>query len=184
MNYLVMALGNPGDAYARTRHNAGWIILDMIYPELIFERHSYAHAGVARTEHSMFVKPMTFMNESGFSLNYFIKKEQFVPEHCIVIYDDIDLPLGTFKISFNRGSGGHNGIRSIESYLGTQEFIRIRIGISKLLADNELVKPNVLGNFEAEEIEVLAKVAERVKKALQVIHTQGKDAAMNLLASF
>ena len=181
-NYLVVALGNPGEKYEQTRHNAGWILVDLAFPDLEFERNSYANAGVTKTHISnqeiQIVKPATFMNESGVSVEYFIRKEHILPEHSIVIYDDIDLPIGKMKISFDRGSGGHNGIRSIEAHLGSREFIRIRIGISKLLESGELVKPNVLGNFESSELETLKILASRVKSAVETIISEGKEAAM------
>ena len=98
----------------------------------------------------------------------------------IVIYDDIDLALGKFKISFDRGSGGHNGIKSIEAHLGSREFIRIRIGISKIAENGEIIKPNVLGNFESDELETLSEVSGKVKAALEVILNKGKEKAMSL----
>ena len=185
-NYLVVALGNPGEKYEQTRHNAGWILADLAFPDLEFSRNSYANAGVAKTTISnqdvQIVKPATFMNESGVSVEYFLKKENILPEHIIVMYDDIDLPIGKMKISFDRGSGGHNGIKSIEAHLGSREFIRIRIGISKLLnppaGGGELVKPNVLGNFEPSELEILKILAPKVKSALETIISEGKEAAM------
>ncbi len=181
-NYLVVALGNPGEKYEQTRHNAGWILADLAFPDLEFGRNSYANAGVAKTSISnqdvQVVKPATFMNESGVSVEYFIKKESILPEHIIVIYDDIDLPIGKMKISFDRGSGGHNGIKSIEEHLGSREFIRIRIGISKLLENGEISKPNVLGNFEASELETLKTLAPKVKLAIGTILVQGKEMAM------
>jgi PTH1 family peptidyl-tRNA hydrolase len=185
-NYLVVALGNPGEKYEQTRHNAGWILADLAFPNLEFGRNSYANAGVAKTSISnqevQIVKPATFMNESGVSVEYFIKKENILPEHIVVIYDDIDLPIGKMKISFDRGSGGHNGIKSIEAHLGSREFIRIRIGISKLLnppaGGGELVKPNVLGNFESSELETFKTLAPKVKLAIETIIVQGKEMAM------
>ena len=181
-HYLIVALGNPGEKYEHTRHNAGWILADLAFPNLEYARNSYAQAGVAKTAISsqeiQIVKPATFMNESGVSVEYFIKKENILPEHVVVIYDDIDLPIGKMKISFDRGSGGHNGIKSIEAHLGSREFIRIRIGISKLLENGELVKPNVLGNFEKSEQEALASLAPRLKLALATIIKEGKEIAM------
>ena len=181
-NYLVVALGNPGEKYEQTRHNAGWILADLAFPGLEFSRNSYANAGVAKTSISnhdvQVVKPATFMNESGVSVEYFIKKENILPEHIIVMYDDIDLPIGKMKISFDRGSGGHNGIKSIEAHLVSREFIRIRIGISKVLESGELVKPNVLGNFESTELETLKTLAPKVTSAIETIISEGKEAAM------
>ncbi|MDB4984535.1 MAG: aminoacyl-tRNA hydrolase [Patescibacteria group bacterium] len=180
--YLIVALGNPGEKYEHTRHNAGWILADLAFSNPDYARNSYASAGVAKVtvarETVQLVKPATFMNESGVSVEYFIKKENIKPENIIVIYDDIDLPIGKMKISFDRGSGGHNGIKSIEAHLGSREFIRIRIGISKVLENGELVKPNVLGNFEPSEQEVLASLAPRLKSTIETIVSEGKETAM------
>lgn len=180
MNYLVVGLGNPGKEYEKTRHNAGWIVIDRAYPDLQWERDSYAQASVAKEGQLLFAKPETFMNVSGASVRYLVDKKDVSAEHTIVIYDDIDLPLGKIKVSFDRGSGGHNGIKSIHDHLGTQEFIRIRIGISKIIENGELVKPNVLGKFESEELENLNKVAVTVKAALETIMSEGKEKAMSI----
>lgn len=183
MNYLIVGLGNPGEKYKQTRHNVGWILIDSMFPTVSWKKNSYANALVATAEISdgltmQLVKPLTFMNESGDSVEYFIKKEEILPEHIIVIYDDIDLRIGKIKISFDRGSGGHNGIKSIESHVGSREFIRVRVGISKMLESGELIKPNVLGNFESDETEVLGAVAKKVASALGVIAREGKEKAM------
>ena len=180
MKYLLVALGNPGEKYTTTRHNVGWIVTDLMFPEASWDKNSYANALVANTSSLPLelVKPLTFMNDSGISVDYFIKKEAVLPEQIVVIYDDIDLALGKIKISFDRGSGGHNGIKSIEAHVGSREFIRIRVGISKLLESGELVKPNVLGNFEPTEHEVLASLAPKIKESIRVIIEKGKEAAM------
>lgn len=182
MKYLIVGLGNPGTEYEKTRHNAGWIVIDDMYPNLDWGRDSYANAGIAEQDGFLFVKPTTFMNLSGETVQYFVEKKDYLPENIIVMYDDIDLALGKFKISFDRGSGGHNGIKSIETFLGSREFIRIRIGISKLLnppaGGGELVKPNVLGKFEIPELETLTEVSKQVKLALETIVKEGKEIAM------
>lgn len=178
MNYLVVGLGNPGKEYEKTRHNAGWLVLDFAYPDLVWGRDSYANADTIVSGDIVFAKPTTFMNLSGESVGYLTKKKDIAAEQCIVIYDDIDLPLGKLKISYDRGSGGHNGIKSIQDHLGTAEFIRIRIGISKVLESGELVKPNVLGKFEPAELETLKIVAEKVKLVIYTIIKDGKEFAM------
>ena len=182
MDYLIVGLGNPGKEYEKTRHNAGWILLDEMFPEVEWGRDSYANAGTVTVsladQRTLLVKPATFMNNSGESVEYFIKKKDIQPEQVIVIYDDIDLALGKIKISFDRGSGGHNGIKSIEAHLGSREFIRIRIGISKIAENGEVIKPNVLGKFEPGELETLAEVSKQVKLAIHTILSEGKDAAM------
>lgn len=180
--YLLVGLGNPGNQYEKTRHNVGWIVLDNLFPNTDWKENKYAkcietHAEIGDAViHA--IKPQTFMNESGISLEYFVQKEGIDPQNIIVIHDDIDLPLGKIKISFDRGSGGHNGIKSIEEHLGSREFIRIRIGISRLLENGELIKPNVLGHFESSEFEILKKVSEIVESILKTIFAEGKEQAM------
>ena len=188
MSYLVVGLGNPGEKYEKTRHNAGWLVIDGAFPDLVWQRNSYASAGTAKESGFLFVKPTTFMNDSGVSVGYFTAKEGYDPDHVVVIYDDIDLAIGTFKISFDRGSGGHNGIKSIEAHLGSREFIRIRIGISKLVETTEqgsmiISKPNVLGNFEPGELEALKELAPTIKRVLETIQSEGREKAMTVFNS-
>lgn len=185
--FLIIGLGNPGTKYTHSRHNVGWIMLDMMFSDTDWRENTYAQAqiGFADTDEfdAQLVKPQTFMNDSGKSLHYFITKEHYTPDQIIVIYDDLDLAIGTFKISFDRGSGGHNGIKSLEESLGTREFVRIRIGISKVIETGEegnktLAKPNVLGDFEPKEREILQDLAPTIKQALTTIFRDGKEKAM------
>ena len=118
------------------------------------------------------------MNESGSAVSWYVNQKKY--EHVFVIYDDIDLPIGTCKMSFDRGSGGHNGIKSIEQHLGTREFFRIRVGIGKVV-DNNFIKPNVLGNFESGELLVIETLIPHVKKALDIFIAEGKEKAMTFL---
>ncbi len=182
--YAIIALGNPGNQYAKTRHNAGWLVADNAFSDLDWHENKYAFAEVSTAEIGnatfQIAKPNTFMNESGKTADYFISKEGISPENIIVMYDDLDLALGKFKISFDRGSGGHNGIKSIEEHLGSREFIRIRIGISRILENGELVKPAVLGHFEPSELETLQETAKTIHKAIGTILTEGKEKAMTI----
>ncbi len=184
MNYFTMGLGNTGDRYQYTRHNVGWIILQDLLA-LDWEYNKYLNADVL-VEHIndqdevLYLLPQTMMNNSGKSakaLSDFYP--EFRPETLIVIYDDLDLPLGTVRISFDRGSAGHNGIRSIEQDLKTQAFIRIRVGISKNI-NGRLVKPPVLGNFEAQELALVrGPVSRLVDDILHHIYKKGYQSAMN-----
>jgi len=180
--YTILGLGNPTQTYASTRHNVGWIVLDTVFPDIGWEHNHYANAHVAETivkEQSVrVVKPMTYMNNSGETVGYLYRKAGLVPEQLIVLYDDLDIPLGATKISFNRGDGGHNGIKSIEEHLGSREFIRIRIGIA-MEQDGQVIKPNVLGNFNEAELETVSKVAKKVGAIIETIVTQGVAVAMN-----
>lgn len=177
-DYLILALGNPGTEYEKTRHNAGWLAVDAAYPNLDWGRDSYAMAATARDGNLLFAKPTTFMNNSGETAAYFVSRKGIQPEHIIVIYDDLDLPIGKMRISFDRGSGGHNGIKSLEDHLGSREFVRVRIGISTLLDDGTLVKRNVLGNFEPSEMEALNAMGLRIKLAINTTIKEGRERAM------
>jgi len=129
--------------------------------------------------------PETFMNESGGAVKKVVKSKKDATD-LIVIYDDIDLPLGTVRIAFNRGSGGHNGIKSIVESIGTEEFVRIRVGISPSV-EGVVQKPKtaasvlrfVLGRFTKVETQALAEVEMRVGEALEMIVTKGITQAMN-----
>ena len=177
----IIGLGNPGKKFEATRHNVGFMAIDAFaqennFPE--FELQKKYDALVSQKEKILLAKPQTFMNESGKTTDYFVQKEGINPDKLIVLYDDLDLPLGSFKISFDRGNGGHNGVKSIEEHLGSREFIRIRIGISRTLENGELVKPAVLGHFEPSELELLQKTAKTIYKAIGTILTEGKEKAM------
>lgn len=176
MNLLV-GLGNPGNQYTNTRHNVGWIILKKIFSD-DWKHNRYANASECHTDQWDIILPETYMNESGSAVSWYVNQKKY--EHVFVIYDDIDLPIGTCKMSFDRGSGGHNGIKSIEQHLGTREFFRIRVGIGKVV-DNNFIKPNVLGNFESGELLVIETLIPHVKKALDIFIAEGKEKAMTFL---
>ncbi len=184
MDYFIVGLGNPGKKYVWSRHNVAWNVLDTIFGTL-WERDSYLEAWyqqemIANT-HLHLILPQTFMNNSGKTVSTLQKiYSSFTTERCIVIHDDIDLPLGTVRIAFDRGSGGHNGVRSIHEHLGTSSFLRIRIGIAKELGDGRIVKPAVLGTFSFEERDYITKnIAPLVHSMLTKIVEQGYQAAMN-----
>ncbi len=131
------------------------------------------------------VEPETYMNKSGSALSYFIKSKK-AAENLIVIYDDLDLPVGSIKVSFNKSSGGHRGLQSIISAVKTEAFLRIRVGISPVTASGKLKKPkgedavgkHILGVFKKPEQDILKKVAMRVSDALEMLLTEGKEKAM------
>lgn len=182
--YLVVGLGNPGEEYEKSRHNVGFILLDSIVSG-VWEKSSKANTfyfkGEIKNEEVEYLKPQTFMNESGFSVAYAEKKHSILPEHIIVIHDDIDLPLGTIRISFDRGDGGHNGIKSIFQHLGSREFVRVRVGISIIDETGVLRKPDVLGNFSKSDLEKLkTDIAPKVSSILESIIVDGREKAMTL----
>lgn len=180
MKLLLVGLGNPGVKYQYTRHNIGWIILEQMFPQVSWELQKYAQAlftkeNIADCEYIV-IKPQTFMNESGISVKWFL--DEYKDSPIFVLYDDLDLPVGTWKLSHDRGSGGHNGIKSIEKHLGTRDFFRIRIGIARELENGSIVKPNVLGNFESNEQEKILALLPEIKNMLHIYREQGKDKAM------
>jgi peptidyl-tRNA hydrolase, PTH1 family len=189
--HVIVGLGNVGPKYEKTRHNAGrlavssWVegrggecVASKKYMARIWE-------GSVGSESVLVLLPETFMNQSGGSVQKAVQKKADA-ERLIVVYDDIDLPLGTIRISFDRGSGGHNGIKSIVSSLKTEQFVRIRVGISPHV-DEVVRKPQtpeavlkwVLGNFKKVENAVFVEVCGRVGEAIEHIVEKGVASAMN-----
>jgi len=171
---LVVGLGNPGKEYENTRHNAGRIVVGMIEKKL-------------NDNKIKFFTPDNFMNNSGKAVVFFIKNKKDLKD-LIVIYDDIDLPIGRMKISFNRSSGGHNGLGSIIRALKSEEFLRIRIGISPETPSGKIRKPKgekavlnfLLGEFKKSELDELKKLSKKVAEVVEIIFSEGKEKAMSL----
>jgi len=171
---LVVGLGNPGKEYENTRHNAGRIIVGLVEKKLSESR-------------IKFITPDTFMNKSGLAIASLVKSKKDLKD-LIVIYDDVDLPLGKIKISFNRSSGGHNGLGSIIKVLKSEEFLRIRMGIAPVTPSGKIKKPKgeeailkfLLGEFKKSELDVLKKLSKKVAEAVEMIFTESKEKAMSL----
>lgn len=158
----IIGLGNPGKTYEKTRHNIGFRVLDALAKELNTEFKKKFKAEIAQVnykgENLLLVKPQTFMNLSGESIRLIIDFYKLSDEDLLVVYDDLDLPVGKLRLREKGSSGGHNGIKSIHQHLGHTEFKRLRIGI-----DNNKLIPTadyVLGKFNKEESEVLEKSIE------------------------
>lgn len=179
---IIIGLGNPGTKYVHTRHNAAWLVFDEW--GLDWGANKYAESTEAKEGTFVFVKPQTFMNESGRSVVWYQKEFGLSPEDFVVVYDDVDLPVGTVRISFDRSSGGHNGIKSIEQFLGTSAFIRVRIGIAPVLDNGTLQTPEsrtsfVLRDFSAKDLDVVRNLAPKIQSILETIETKGYVEAMN-----
>ena len=204
MQYIIVGLGNPGEEYADTRHNAGRMVLDVFrkkndkvnaegregalghFPEWTADKtiKALVSKGALGKDKVILIEPDNFMNVSGKSVAPFVKNAKDA-ERTIVIYDDIDLPLGSMKISFNRSSCGHKGVESIIKALKTKAFVRLRIGICPATPSGKLRKPKgedamlefIVGPFKKPEMEVMKKVTKKGAEALALILTEGREIA-------
>lgn len=175
----IIGLGNPGEKYHYTRHNVAWLVFDEILPDG-WNINKYMNAETCVGNPGIFIKPQTFMNHSGQVVKFLKKEPDFDPKKLVVVYDDIDLPFGTIRISYDRGDGGHNGMKSIIEHLGSKEYIRIRIGISRQLENGMVAKPNVLGVFPENEREVISNdIAKRVEDIVNSLAEKGLEKTMN-----
>ncbi len=177
-----MGLGNPGRAYARTRHNVGFIFVQRLTEcwgtRIRRRRYRSKVVGVARPQGSvLLVMPQTYMNSSGLAVRDLVREAGIRPERLIVIYDDFDLPLGEIRIRKDGSAGSHKGMGSIIEELATSRIARIRIGIGPLPAEADPVD-FVLSPFAVEERERLASPLERAMDALDMILSGDIDAAM------
>ena len=180
---LIVGLGNPGRQYTNSRHNMGFRCVDHIAQRWgikFDDRRSKAVLGHGRLISGSVVlaKLRTFMNRSGDGARYLLDRFSGSPEDLVVIYDDMDLPLGRIRVRARGSAGGHNGIDSIVGALGTQEFPRVRVGIGRPL-ENEGSIDYVLGNFRPEERPVIAEAVVRVEEVVACLLLEGLDVAMN-----
>jgi len=196
-NYIIVGLGNPGDEYVETRHNIGRMVLDSFIKVNKFKDwqedkklKSLITEGKIDGNKAMLLKPETFMNKSGEAVKSLVKSKK-VAETLVVIHDDLDLPLGKVKISFNKSSGGHRGVESIIKAVKTEAFIRLRLGISGETAGGKIKKPQgdekvidtILGEFKNSEKDELKKVIKKSVSALEMIISTGWEKAASLLGT-
>jgi PTH1 family peptidyl-tRNA hydrolase len=181
---LIVGLGNPGIEYQFTPHNLGFLTVDRIANNLGAEiRNRQCRALTARVamagEQIVLAKPETFMNLSGLSVQELVAEHQVnVQQDLIVIYDELDLPLGTMRIRQRGSSAGHNGMESILGALGTDEFLRIRLGIAPDRKVTDGVK-YVLTPFRKAQLKVVDEILDQAAQAVEVIVKEGPAAAMN-----
>ena len=177
---VIVGLGNPGRQYAHTRHNVGFDVLDIFARRRKVRVLGRQHrALVGRFEQAgeevLLVKPQTFMNESGAAVGAIVRKHRLEPGDILVVYDDIDLPLGRLRIRMRGSSGGHKGMNSIIHSLGSSDFPRIRIGIGR---QGDAID-HVLSRFNRRERETIDPALESAADALDEILNEGIEAAMN-----
>lgn len=193
MEYIIVGLGNPGEKYAHTRHNAGRIMLDVFREEHGFSswREDRTHGclvsgGALGGENVTLVLPERFMNRSGSSVKAFVKSRKEA-DRLIVVYDDLDLGFGTCRVSFGRGSGGHRGVESIIESLGTKDFTRVRIGVAPFSLFGKVKKPRgearvlkfLMSDFTKKEQAAFPRIAQKVVTIIESIILRGRKAAMN-----
>jgi len=185
--YLIVGLGNPGDEYARTRHNLGFTLIDKLAADADVnvkrrECQSLVGSGGVEGKRVKLVKPQTYMNLSGEAVSCLISKsasEDPVSESLIVISDDLALPFGSIRLRQRGSAGGHNGLKSIIAALGTNEFIRLRIGIQPEHPVSD-AKKFVLQEFSKSERESLDEIIGRAAQALRSVLNDGINKAMSM----
>ncbi|HEY56234.1 MAG TPA: aminoacyl-tRNA hydrolase [Dehalococcoidia bacterium] len=185
---LIVGLGNPGQSYAHNRHNIGFRCLNHFARRqgIRFDsRWEKARLGQVAEGGVVLAKPQTFMNLSGLSVSRLVKKYDVALSDLLVVHDDLDLPLARIRLRSGGSSGGHKGVSSIISSLGTQDFPRLRVGIGRPAASenpvetDEGVSSYVLGDFTPEEARIVAQVIPRVSQAIVCFLTEGISSAMN-----
>lgn len=179
--WVIVGLGNPGRKYAKTRHNAGFMVVDEIstrYDIELRERDLHMTGkGSMEGEDVLLVEPLTFMNRSGIAVRDAMKRINAGPENLIVIQDDIDMETGILKIRKKGSSGGHKGVESVIREIGTKEFVRVKIGIGR--SEGVPVEEYVLGKFGKDEGAVMKSAIVEAADAVETIIESGIDRAMN-----
>lgn len=178
---MVVGLGNPGRKYEGTRHNIGFDLLDRLASEagISFKNELRHQALVARTDSGIFfVKPQTFMNESGRSTSSIARFYKIEPEEILIAYDDVALPLGSLRFRASGSAGGHNGIKSLISHYNTQTIPRLKIGVGN--SEPGALVGHVLGKFRPSEREEVENTLATAAKAVQLALSQGREAAANV----
>lgn len=191
MQYIIVGLGNPGEKYVGTRHNAGRMVLEAFrkkngFPEWTLNKNLKAlvSIGTFGKDKVVLLEPDNFMNVSGKSIALLVKNAKDA-ERTIVVYDDLDLPIGTIKLSFNRSSGGHKGLESVIRALKTLSFMRLRVGVCPVMPSGKPKKPKgdkaildfIVSEFKKPEQEIVKKTVKKSADALALILEHGRERA-------
>ena len=176
---LVAGLGNPGAEYVCTRHNIGFMVVDLLAHEarVNWEKSSKADAATAKVGNALLVKPASYMNRSGPPLHAIAQFFKILPEQILVVLDDFSLPLGRLRIRESGGPGGHNGLESVIVQFGTEEIPRLRVGIGPAPAEGSV--DYVLSNFFEEQKPLVRSTIERAAEAVKWAIDKGVVSAMN-----
>jgi peptidyl-tRNA hydrolase, PTH1 family len=190
MQFYYFGLGNPGEKYENTRHNAGRILLDRVAQRQsaagieVIEKTNLANkislkSLILADSETIFVSPLCFMNVSGGIVKQFRDPERML----VIVYDDIDLPLGELRLSYNKSGAGHNGMLSVIKSLGTQKIVSLRVGVSQQDSLGRLMRPIGQGNvqrfvlhdFTYDELKRFDELAIRAEKIMTLLHTKGLE---------
>jgi len=185
---LIIGLGNPGQKYQNTKHNAGFRAIDFLAEKMISKNPKWNDNSKGKLQYLKteingetieLIKPQGFMNNSGFSVNYAYKNHNFQPEDVFVIYDDIDIDLGNIKVGFFESAGGHNGLKSIIQNLGFNNFLRFRIGIKTPLLEKIPADKYVLSRFSLFDKLKFKKAIHQTGEAIELAIEKSPLEAMN-----
>lgn len=180
--YLIVGLGNPGDEYAYTRHNTGYMVLDAFAKasNIVFDdrRYGFIAETTVKGRKVILLKPTTYMNLSGNAVRYWMNKENIALEHLLVIVDDLSLPLGTLRLKGKGSNGGHNGLGNIQSVIGTQRYARLRVGIGNDFPKGMQIDW-VLGKYDENDMETLSPSIEKAIEIIKSFVLAGLDITMN-----
>lgn len=180
--YLIVGLGNPGDEYAGTRHNTGFMVLDAFAKasNIVFEdrRYGYIAETSIKGRKVFLLKPTTYMNLSGNAVRYWLNKENIDIERLLVVVDDLSLPLGALRLKGKGSNGGHNGLGNIQSVIGTQQYARLRVGIGNDFPKGMQVDW-VLGKYDDNDMKELAPSIETAIEMIKSFVLAGIDITMN-----
>lgn len=180
---VIAGLGNPGDQYVSTRHNLGFEFLNRLDAGVVWkERFGAAISEVTLKSSKVFlIKPLQFMNRSGGPIREFLDFYKISPEELLVVHDDIEILLGSIRLKVGGGDGGHNGIKSIASSLGTKDFVRLRLGIGRPPSEDheDAVSAWVLSRYRGEEALEVDRMLTKGVSAVEELITNGLVSAQN-----
>lgn len=181
--WLVVGLGNPGERYERTRHNIGAMVLEVLRERLgtRLKRHKSGCLVAEETvagRRAVLARPTSYMNESGRPVGQLARFYGVAPERIIVVHDELDVPFGEVRIKEGGGSAGHNGLKSLVAHLGSKDFVRVRVGVSRPRGTNDAVD-YVLSRFSASERKELPSLTDSAADAIELIFEVGVERAMN-----
>ncbi len=178
--WAIVGLGNPGGKYSKTRHNIGFMVIDALADrlgiDLAEKKNHMIGEGLYEGEKIVLLKPLTYMNLSGIAVRTVLQYRNCPPGRLIVVHDDLDLPVGRIKIKTRGSSGGHRGIQSIIDSIGTNEFIRVKIGIGR--PSDTPTEVYVLNKFTPAENDTIRESIERASEAVLSIISQGLNRTM------